>query len=100
MKKMAELSNRYVSPSVRLRELIRHLAQTTGKKVVLLVDEYDKPILNVLGDKILVSSRREHLSGIYSVIEQTESELDDVFSRELKGLDREEIREWYNGYSW
>ncbi len=30
----------------------------------------------------------------------TESELDAVFISELEGLDRGEIRRWYNGYSW
>ena len=30
----------------------------------------------------------------------TESDLDEVFAPELEGLDRERIRDWYNGYSW
>jgi len=30
----------------------------------------------------------------------TEADLDTVFAPELKGLDREEIRRWYNGYRW
>ena len=30
----------------------------------------------------------------------TEEDLDTVFAPELPGLDREEIRDWYNGYSW
>ena len=30
----------------------------------------------------------------------TERDLDTVFAPELEGLDREEIRAWYNGYSW
>ena len=30
----------------------------------------------------------------------TEDELDNVFAPELEGLDREAIRDWYNGYSW
>ena len=30
----------------------------------------------------------------------TEADLDAVFAPELPGLDREAIREWYNGYSW
>lgn len=28
----------------------------------------------------------------------TEDDLDTVFGQELQGLDRESIREWYNGY--
>ena len=30
----------------------------------------------------------------------TERDLDTVFAPELGGLDRERVREWYNGYSW
>ena len=30
----------------------------------------------------------------------TEADLDTVFEPELPGLDREQIRAWYNGYSW
>ncbi len=30
----------------------------------------------------------------------TERELDSVFEEELEGLDRETIRQWYNGYNW
>ena len=30
----------------------------------------------------------------------TEADLDAVFAPELSGLDREEIRTWYNGYNW
>ena len=30
----------------------------------------------------------------------TEADLDTVFAPELPGLDRDAIREWYNGYNW
>ncbi len=30
----------------------------------------------------------------------TDSDIDTVFAPELEGLDRDEIRRWYNGYSW
>ena len=30
----------------------------------------------------------------------TEADLDMVFAPELAGLDREQVREWYNGYRW
>ena len=30
----------------------------------------------------------------------TEADLDAVFAPELPGLDRDEVRAWYNGYSW
>jgi len=41
------------------------------------------------------------LDGRYSAIcGYTEADLDTVFAPELDGLDREEIRAWYNGYNW
>ena len=30
----------------------------------------------------------------------TDADLDTVFAAELPGLDRAEIRDWYNGYNW
>ena len=34
-----------------------------------------------------------------SICGYTEDDLDTVFAAELAGLDRERVREWYNGYS-
>ena len=36
------------NPATRLSELISKLYKKTGKKVVILIDEYDKPILDAL----------------------------------------------------
>ena len=35
-----------------------------------------------------------------SICGYTEGDLDTVFAPELAGLDRERVREWYNGYNW
>ena len=41
------------------------------------------------------------LDPVYSSIcGYTEGDLETVFAPELGGLDREQVREWYNGYSW
>ena len=41
------------------------------------------------------------LDPVYSSIcGYTEDDLDTVFAPELAGLDRERVREWYNGYNW
>ena len=41
------------------------------------------------------------LDPVYSSIcGYTEGDLDTVFAEELAGLDRQRVREWYNGYSW
>ncbi len=131
------------SDAGRLRHLIRTLHGSTGQRVVVLIDEYDKPILDALNAPDVARANRDYLRGLYAVVKDcdahirfsfitgvskfskvslfsglnnltditlepefsgicgyTESDLETVFAPELPGLDRDEIREWYNGYSW
>jgi hypothetical protein len=124
-------------------ELIRQAHAHFGERVVVLVDEYDKPILDNITDPQTAREMRDGLRNLYSVIKgqdahirfamltgvskfskvslfsglnnlrditvdarysaicgYTEEDLDEVFAPELEGLDREEIRAWYNGYNW
>ncbi|MBK5930297.1 ATP-binding protein [Halochromatium salexigens] len=124
-------------------ELIRKAHAKTGERVVVLVDEYDKPILDNLRDPDTARVLRDGLRNLYSVIKDsdahirfafltgvskfskvslfsglnnlrditvdarysalcgyTEADLDAVFAPELEGLDRAQIRAWYNGYNW
>ena len=126
-----------------LATLIRQAHQQRGQRVVVLVDEYDKPILDNITDSARATEMREALKDIYSVLKDTDAHLkfvfltgvskfskvslfsglnnleditldgrfsalcgytdadvDTVFAPELPGLDREEIRRWYNGYNW
>ena len=127
----------------RFRDLLRALHAQTGRRVVVLVDEYDKPILDALDAPDVARANRDYLRGLYSTIKSgdahvrftflagvskfsrvsvfsglnnltditldprystlcgyTEADLDAVFAPELAGLDREQIRDWYNGYNW
>ena len=52
----------------RLRHLIRTLHERTGRRVAVLVDEYDKPILDALEDPALARANRDYLRGLYSVV--------------------------------
>ncbi len=131
------------SAPTRLAELLESLHELTGRRVAVLVDEYDKPILDVLDNPDIARANRDYLRGFYAVIKRcdehvcfcfltgvtkfskvslfsglnslkditldprfsslcgyTEKDLDTVFPSELEGLDRERLREWYNGYSW
>ena len=117
--------------------------QNTKLPVVILVDEYDKPILDALRDPDTARANRDFLRGFYGVIKDhdaqikftfltgvskfskvslfsglnnlyditldgdysslcgyTDNDIDTVFEPELAGLDRQEIRDWYNGYNW
>ena len=127
----------------RFAHLIVQLHQKTGAPVVILVDEYDKPILDALQDPELSRKNRDFLRGFYGTIKDydahikftlltgvskfsqvslfsglnnlfditlepgysslcgyTDHDIDTVFAPELEGLDREQIKAWYNGYNW
>jgi hypothetical protein len=49
-------------------ELIQKLSQQTGQQVVVLVDEYDKPILDNLSDTDTARELRDGLRNFYSVL--------------------------------
>ena len=52
----------------RFGQLIRELHRGTGQRVVVLVDEYDKPILDALEDADLARANRDYLRGLYSTL--------------------------------
>ena len=124
-------------------DLIRQAHQSRGERAVVLVDEYDKPILDHLTDPAVAQTQRDMLSELYGTLKDcdehlrfvfltgvskfskvslfsglnnltditldarwsalcgyTDEDIDTVFSPELPGLDRDEIRRWYNGYNW
>ena len=133
----------YDSAPVRFRHLMKALHQQSGQRVAVLVDEYDKPILDALETPEVARANRDYLQGLYSTIKfgdahikftfltgvskfskvslfsglnnlkditldprysaicgYTEADLNAVFAPELVGLNREDIRRWYNGYNW
>ena len=139
----AGIAPRYDTAPECFGDLIRVLHRQVGQRVVVLVDEYDKPILDAFDVPEVARANRDFLRGLYATIKDsdahikftfltgvskfskvslfsglnnltditidpryssicgyTEDDLDTVFAPELPGLDREEIRHWYNGYSW
>ncbi|MDE2928383.1 MAG: AAA family ATPase [Acidobacteriota bacterium] len=133
----------YATAAGRFASLIEALHRQAGHPVAVLIDEYDKPILDALEAPETARANRDFLRGLYAVVKDrdahirfsfitgvskfskaslfsglnnlqditldrrysaicgyTESDLDTVFAPELPGLDRKEIRDWYNGYSW
>ena len=55
----------YTTPGTRFIELLRRASEKTGRRAVVLVDEYDKPILDVL-DTPLEEENRNTLKAFYS----------------------------------
>ena len=52
----------------RLGILLSRLHAETGRQVVVLVDEYDKPILDALDTPELAKANRDYLRGLYGTI--------------------------------
>lgn len=52
----------------RLRTLIRTMQEKTGRNVVVLIDEYDQPILRALDDRELYEKFRSKLQAFYAGI--------------------------------
>ena len=52
----------------RFVSLIRNAAEKSGERVVILVDEYDKPMLQAIGNDTLQSEYRNTLKAFYGVL--------------------------------
>lgn len=55
------------SLSERFMDVIRHAYEKSGQQVVILVDEYDKPLLQAIGNTTLQDSYRRILKSFYGV---------------------------------
>ena len=131
--------------SLRFKELIEALELKFEQKVVVLIDEYDKPIIDYLApnEKYKAIENMATLKSFYSILKDADSslklvfitgiskfsqvsifsdlnnlydisldltfnaicgisqaELEAYFEEELQLYNKDEIREWYNGYKW
>ncbi len=57
-----------VSAELRFKGIIRRAYEQTGKQVVVLVDEYDKPLLATIDNKPLHEAYRNTLKAFFSVL--------------------------------
>lgn len=71
--------------SVRLKNIIEKAHEKTGKQVVILVDEYDKPLVDNINKKENLDHYRERLSSIYSNFKSSAQHIKLVF---LTGVSR------------
>lgn len=58
--------------ATRFSKLISHIFKVTGKRIVILIDEYDKPLLDTLANTDLHDHTRKELSGFYSVLKEND----------------------------
>lgn len=56
------------SLSLRFQGIIQRAAEKTGRNVVILIDEYDKPMLQVIGNEELMTDYHNTLKAFYGVM--------------------------------
>lgn len=65
--------------SDHLSQLVRNLAQTAEQKVVVLIDEYDKPILDNINDLDLAKMNQNILQQFYTILKAKDEYLQFIF---------------------
>ena len=68
-----------IDVNIRLDDLINAVYQKTGKQVVVLIDEYDAPLLDVAHEKEKLNELRNTMRNFYSPLKGNESMLRFVF---------------------
>ncbi|MBA4451440.1 AAA family ATPase, partial [Cylindrospermopsis raciborskii CS-506_D] len=63
----------------KLGTLIRKAMAKYGQRAVVLVDEYDKPILDNIDNPPIAAEMREGLKNLYSVLKQQDANIQFVF---------------------
>ena len=66
---------RYPMADSRFSDIIDAAYEKTGKPVVILIDEYDKPIVDNLDNNALKEAFRKRLSGFYSVMKAQDGKI-------------------------
>ena len=62
------IENKFTVPGIRFSQVIEAAYLQTGKRAVILIDEYDKPILDNMGNEELSDVFWNQLQGFYSVM--------------------------------
>ena len=66
--KAVGMQTRYPEPDLRFQTIIDTAYEKTGRPVAILIDEYDKPLLDSAGNESLREAYRSRLQGFYSVM--------------------------------
>ena len=77
--KTYETGGEGITHSGRFMEVIKKANEKTGRGVVVLIDEYDKPLLNSFHDEALQKAFRETLTAFYTVLKSADQWLRFVF---------------------
>ncbi len=74
--RITEIEKRFAA---RFITIVRTARKNTGLPVVVLIDEYDKPLLDAQNNDELVNSNRETLRGLYITLKALDEDLKFVF---------------------
>lgn len=61
--------------SDRFRNIVRTLHESTGRRVVVLIDEYDNPLTSTIGNPVIHERLRSTLYGFYSSLKSIDAHL-------------------------
>jgi len=65
--------------AMRFKGLVQRAAEQAGRGVVVLIDEYDKPMLNAIGNPQLQEAFRNELKAFYSVLKTQDRYIEFAF---------------------
>lgn len=68
-----------LDPNIRLKDLVVTANRLTGRKVVLIIDEYDAPLLDVVHEEQNLAALRRATQNFYSPIKSLDPYLEFVF---------------------
>ena len=71
----SEVESTYETGPERLAALIESLRRKYGQPVAVLVDEYDKPILDSLDTPDMARANRDYLRGVYGVVKGADADI-------------------------
>ena len=66
-------------PNIRLKDLVVTANRLTGRKVALIIDEYDAPLLDVVHEELNLAALRRAMQNFYSPIKSLDPYLEFVF---------------------
>ena len=75
----------------RFSDLLRTAHEKTGLQAVVLVDEYDKPLLNIMGNEPLLDTYRAILKSFYGVLKGEDAHIRFVFITGVTRFDKVSI---------
>ena len=73
VERRTQVVSEYATGPERFAHLLEALHDQIGQPVAVLVDEYDKPILDALEEPVVARANRDFLRGLYGVIKDSDA---------------------------